>query len=384
MTGDAVRIDIIIAALLTLILLPATVVSLAQPPGLEGPMLVVASTLFALLHALSFLAIRHPLWAFTASSAIMLALTFIPVGTANAAVLYPSALAYLLVLGQVASQRGRRISVLALAVGVVGSLIVALLTVGVDDPLWKLGGFLGLAAANAAAWALGLLQRVRRESAEESSRARTERAVVEERERISRDVHDLVAHATTVMIAQAEVARAFLEEDPAVAARALGVVVDTGRDALRGMRVIVTEDAGRAPAADLDAVRALIASARSPQVLVEHDESGDVRDLEPVVALALHHVVREALTNAIRHTLPPVRVTMSWRWEPTALLVTIRDDGGEGSRGDDVGAGIGLIGLAERVRSAGGTLAAGRDGAGWTIRAELPVDADGRAGGAAR
>ncbi|WP_243229352.1 sensor histidine kinase [Microbacterium sp. CIAB417] len=366
------RLDVITTAVLAAVLLPATVAALAQPPGLTGLLLGTAIALFALLHVLSFVAIRHPLAAFIVASALMLALALIPVGGVNTAVMYPSGIAYLLVLGQVSLQCDRRHSVAALAVGVVGAIVIVLTTPGLENPLWQLGGFIGLAAAVSAAWALGLLQRLRRARAEDELRTRTQRAVSEERERINRDLHDLVAHATTVMIAQAEVARAFLREAPETSERALGVVVDTGREALRGMRVIVADDPGRDPAPDLDAVRALVESARSPRALVDLEESGAVGELEPVVVLALHHVVREALTNALRHTEPPVRVTVVLDWRATTLVATIRDDGGAGRRPNDLGTGVGLIGLAERVRLAGGALSADAEAEGWKVRAELP------------
>ena len=366
------RLDVITAAVLAAILLPATIAALAQPPGLSGWPLALAVALFAVLHALSFVAIRSPLPAFVVGSAIMLALAMIPVGGVNSAAMYPSGIAYLLALGQVALQCYRRYSTAALAVGIVGSVIVVLTTPGLDNPLWQLGGFLGLSATILVAWALGVLQRLRRERADEELRMRTQRAVSEERERINRDLHDLVAHATTVMIAQAEVARAFLREDPGTSERALGVVVDTGREALRGMRGIVADDADRNPAPDLDAVRALVQSARSPRAVVEYEERGVAETLEPVVVLALHHVVREALTNALRHTEPPVRVMVTLDWTGARLVAIIRDDGGAGRRANDLGAGVGLVGLAERVRLAGGVLASGVDGNGWAVKAELP------------
>lgn len=376
------RLDVITTVVLTAILLPATIAALAQPPGLTGLQLATAIALFALLHMLSFVAIRYALASFVVASAIMLALALIPVGGVNSAAMYPSGIAYLLVLGQVALQCDRRYSAAALSVGIVGSVIVVLATPGLDNPLWQLGGFLGLAAAIIATWAFGILQRLRRERADEESRTRTQRAVSEERERINRDLHDLVAHATTVMIAQAEVARAFLREDPDTSERALGVVVDTGREALRGMRGIVADDTGRNPAPDLDAVRALVESARSPRAVVELDERGAAGALEPVVVLALHHVVREALTNALRHTEPPVRVTVTLDWREVELVATVRDDGGAGHRANDLGAGVGLVGLAERVRLAGGVLAVGDEVDGWVVRAELPrADAAKREGG---
>ncbi|WP_067243907.1 sensor histidine kinase [Microbacterium resistens] len=379
------RIDVIATAAATVVLLPATIVSLVQADG--PPLVVVAAiALFVGLHAASFVAVRHPRPAFVAAALVMLALALLPADGVVAAALYPSAAAFLLCLGQVAVQCTTRLSLAALGVGVMGAGIVSALATDLPDPLLRLGSFVGLAAVNAAAWAFGALERSRRIRVEDAARMRAEQAVIAERGRISRDLHDVVAHALTVMIAQAEVARTLLREDPPTSERALDIVTRTGREALRGMRGVVADEASRSPAPDLAAVRSLVEDARSPRVDIELDESGVPVALGPGAMLALHHVVREALTNAIRHTRPPVRVTVALRWERSALEAVVEDDGGAGRRDFGLGSGTGLVGLAERVRLAGGVLTAGPSTAGrdraWTVRAVFPYGDGGAARGA--
>lgn len=202
------RIDVIATAVIAVVLAPATTASLLQA---TGPALVhgIAIALFLVLHGASFAAIRAPRTAFVVASAVMLALALLRADEEMlTAVLYPSSVVFLLCLGRVAVQCDLRLSLAALGVGILGSGIVAVLATGLTDPLVRIGLFGGLAAANAAAWAFGALQRARRIRIEESARMRTERAVLAERGRISRDLHDVVAHAMTAMIAQAEVARA--------------------------------------------------------------------------------------------------------------------------------------------------------------------------------
>ncbi|MEJ1087956.1 histidine kinase [Microbacterium sp. Mu-80] len=388
------RLGVIVPVLLTIILLPASLIALVQPVALPLPLILVAGVLFIGLHAVSFLASRHPLPAFAAASAIMLALALFPVVAGVGAALYPSGLAYLLFVHQVAVRCARRWALAAIAIAVVGSAIVAITTTEIPDALLRFGVFLGLAAANAAAWAFGLLQRVRQAQAVEREQSRLREARAAERARISAELHDVVAHALTVMIAQADVARGFLREQPEVSDRALGVVLDSGRDALRGLRGIVRDDAAdaggpRVPTPDLDDITALIAAARSPETRIDHDQHGVPLPLPVAARLALLSVIREGLTNAIRHTVPPRSVRVRVEWETAAVTATIDDDGGSARpdaphdpdvpRGADLGTGTGLIGLAERARLVGGTLESGATAGGWRLTATLPVSDAGSA-----
>ncbi|REJ03940.1 hypothetical protein DY023_16625 [Microbacterium bovistercoris] len=376
MPRASLRLDLLVPGLLAVILLPASLVALAQQPtALTLPFALAAGALFVALHVVSFFASRYPLGAFVAASAIMLLLAVFPVAVGVTTALYPSALAYLVCVHQVAVRCDRRYALLAIATAVVGAGFVVLTAPELIDPIWELGAFLGLVAANAAAWAFGLLQRLRRAQAVEQQEARVREALADERTRISAELHDVVAHSLTVMLAQAEVARGFLRERPEVSERALDVVLDSGRSALRGMRGIVRDDAPLQPAAGLDALGGIIAGARSPETRIDLREHGTRRVLSAPVLLALLPVVREGLTNAIRHTAPPRAVQVRLEWG-SDLVVTIDDDGGSGASGAGLGTGTGLAGIAERVRLAGGSFDSGPTEDGWRLRAVLPVEED--------
>lgn len=366
----------LLAAVLVVVLLPATLLALVQSEEpVDAPILVVLTVLFALLHGLSFVAVRRPLIALGTASIVMLALALLPGSDGVPAVMFPSSFTYLLCTSQVAIQRDRRFGIGALVIGVAGAVIIAAIPSPAFDVQMRIGLLVGLIALVCAAWAVGTLQRLRRQQTAEHERTRVQEAIVAERLRINRDLHDVVAHAMTVMIAQAEVGRAYVRDDPDSSAHAMAVVADTGRDALRGMRGIigVDEDAPREPVPDVDTVAADVAGVRSIETVAHHAEEGERGRLDPAARIALRHAVREAMTNAIRHTLPPRRIDVHLQWEPQEVVATVHDDGGAGPATDARGTGIGLIGMAERVRSAGGTMtASAAEGPGWTVRVALP------------
>lgn len=379
-----VRADVIMALVVLVVLLPASIATLTRTdlrPDAATTALAIA--LFAGLHTMSLLAARFPVISFAGASAIMAALALVPPIQDISGALFPSSVAYLLALGQVALQCRPLRGVLALGSGIFGAALIAFTESGFGfDGALRFGAFLGLSGAVSAAWAVGALLRVRRMQSEERMQASVERAIVEERMRINRDLHDIVAHSMTVMIAQAEVARAFLGDDAARSDHALEVVIDTGRDALRGMRSTVAggAEAPREPLPTISSIAELVDAVRRPDSEVTFAERGDRTPLRPEVMLALHHGVREALTNAVRHTTPPVRIDIDLAWSRAGVLATVTDDGGTGAaRGDagrDLGTGTGLIGVSERVRRAGGTLSAQeRAPRGWTVRIELPGEA---------
>jgi signal transduction histidine kinase len=376
------------------VLLPISLASLAwSTPHPALPVVIGLALGFAALHGASLLSVRRPVAGFLVASALMLLLVLIPAARAASAVMHPSAVVYLLCLAQVAARERVRVSVVALGVGLAGAGMIALAepafgsAPGIDLALLRLGAFLGLAASATAAWACGLLVRSATGRAEERTAVRVRQAIADERMRISGELHDVVAHAMTVMIAQSEVARALVRERPEVSERALGVVVDTGRDALRGMRAIVAAE-GEAPKEPLptaDSLAELVASVRSPACATRLVETGARRALAPASALALQRAAREGLTNAMRHALPPVRIEVRLSWSEERVALEIEDDGGSGRSGSDLGTGTGLVSLGERIRLAGGSLASGAVAAanpgpfagsgshGWLLRAELPV-----------
>lgn len=385
------RTDVILAVALLVLLLPTTFLALVQGDRpVDAPILVALAVLFAALHALSLLAIRLPLAAFAAASAVMLALAVLPGSDGIPAAMYPSSIAYLLCLAQVVIQRSRVLGFAALGIGAAGAVLITLLPMPALGPQVRWGLLVGLVALVSVAWAIGMLQRLRSQQADDRERARVQDTITAERLRINRDLHDVVAHSMTVMIAQAEVARADVRDDPEASAHAMSVVIETGREALRGMRGIVGAgaDAPREPVPDVDTISADVEDVRSVETAATFVEEGVRGTLDPAARIALHHAVREALTNAIRHTAPPRRIDVRRQWLPGQVVTTVHDDGGAGGGGgvgsgagaaadavaESPGVGIGLIGMAERVRSAGGVASAGRvEPSGWMVRIDLPL-----------
>ena len=224
-----------------------------------------------------------------------------------------------------------------------------------------------------------LLEREREEQAA--------RAVAEERSRIARELHDVVAHHVSVMVVQAAGARRVLDRDPAEAAEALSAVESTGRQALVEMRRMVgvlragsPEDA-RSPLPSLDRLEELLAQVREAGLPVELLVEGEARTLPAGVDLSAYRIVQEALTNSLKHAgRATSRVRL--RYGPRDLAITVADDGAgapaaaptPGGHGRSEG-GHGLLGMRERVALFGGRLEAGAgpDG-GYVVSAWLPVD----------
>ena len=250
--------------------------------------------------------------------------------------------------------------------------------------------FVGLSAPAVISWALGLLRqstRQRRESLRDRA-ARLERerdqraaiAVAAERARIAREMHDVVAHSLSIVVAQADGGRYIASADPEAAARVLETISATGRSALRDMRRILgvlrdDENTPTAPQPDAGGVEALVEQVRASGVEVVLVRSGQPQDLPAGMGLAVYRICQEALTNVMKHAGPVqrVRVRVDLAFHPGWLVLQIDDDGrGAAAVGD--GAGHGLIGMRERVTLFGGALTAGpRAGGGYRVNAAFPL-----------
>ncbi|MEV5558514.1 sensor histidine kinase [Nonomuraea wenchangensis] len=197
----------------------------------------------------------------------------------------------------------------------------------------------------------------------------------EERLRVSREVHDVIAHTLAVVGVQLNVAADALEEDPAAAAAALRVAKDVRNRAmtdLRSLIAILRDNPGdTTPQADLASLDILIADARTAGLEVTLDEQGDRAAVPAITAIAIHRVVQESLANTLKHAgARKAEVTIGYR--PRSITVQITDDG----RGvpDGVTEGHGLAGMRERVSALGGALTAGPvPGGGFAVRADIPV-----------
>ena len=214
-------------------------------------------------------------------------------------------------------------------------------------------------------------------------RQRAALAVAAERTRITRELHDVVAHGMSVMVVQAQGAAAALERHPDRAADALHHVIDVGRSSLAEMRRLLA--AGRTePAADarlsplpgIGDVPGLVDQLRSAGMTIELDVAGQPDAVPAAVDLSAYRIVQEGLTNALKHAGPGAvtRVALDFRGDGVRLEVS---DNGIGPPAGVDATGNGLRGIAERVAMLGGELAAGpgADGSGFRLAATLPLAA---------
>ncbi|MGS2804717.1 sensor histidine kinase [Nocardia sp. MW-W600-9] len=215
---------------------------------------------------------------------------------------------------------------------------------------------------------------------------RAHEAVAAERTRIARELHDVVAHAVSVIIVQADGAKYALRHDPDTAERALATIAGTGRDALRELRRTVallrTEHAPELlPQHGSAGIAKLAELMRDAGLAVDLELTGELDDITPEVSLGVHRIVQESLTNTLRHAGASPKATVRVQRREDDILVEVTDSGGvpvEQPAAEIPGAGMGLVGMRERVAVLGGTLSAGRTGDGrWRVLATLPLRADG-------
>ncbi|MEQ4717121.1 sensor histidine kinase [Nonomuraea sp. B19D2] len=343
-----------------------------QAPGpLGGLLLVLACVPVAVRR-------RWPLAAMCAGLVPETLLTVLGYGTGV------SGLASLVLLYSVASYRG-----LAVALG---GLVISLVT-------YALGAAAGpiraaswsehvvVAMVLVAVWGAGRSLRLRRayldelkdraERLERAHAADTRAARAEERSRIARELHDVVAHHVSVMTVQAAAARRVLASDPDLAREALSAIEHTGRMAMTEMRNIVgvlrtDARAELGPQPGMQDLPALIEQMREAglptQLLVE----GEARALPAGVDLAAYRLVQEGLTNSLRHAGPGAKAVVTVHHDLDELDVRVEDDG-RGAAGLSSRPGHGLVGIRERVALYGGILSIGPlPGGGFEVRARFP------------
>jgi signal transduction histidine kinase len=247
------------------------------------------------------------------------------------------------------------------------------------------------------AWVVGENTRSRRRQAEllHERAVRTEReqhereriAALEERGRLAREIHDVIAHSVSVIAVQAGAARAVAEQRPDRAREALGAIEEVSKQTMTELRRALGalrgpgDDTAMHPAPGLDELDDLLEQVRQAGVGVELSTVGERRDLPSGVDLSAYRIVQEALTNAVKHAAPTTaRVHISY--EPAWLEVVVSDDGpvGDGPPRPDLSSdgskdgGHGLLGIRERVAILGGTFEAGPSGSGFEVRARLPLE----------
>jgi signal transduction histidine kinase len=244
----------------------------------------------------------------------------------------------------------------------------------------------------ACAYALGWLARVQRAyTAELEDRARrlereraadTARAIVQERSRIARDMHDVLAHAVSLMVVQAEAGPVVLRTDPERAEASFDAIAAAGRDAMGQLRRILgvlkdEQKGGTSPQPGVAALPGLVRRvAESTGLRAELRTKGEPYAMAPDAEVAAYRVVQEALTNTVKHAYASC-ATVELDWAEDHLTLTVTDDG----RGPAaVGRGHGLIGIRERAAACGGSAETGRgpDG-GFRVAVRLPAAAGLRA-----
>lgn len=250
--------------------------------------------------------------------------------------------------------------------------------------IWVAWGAAAIALALAGLLAVHL-QRERRRSAglardhAVQGAAATELAASNERARIAREMHDVVAHTLSVVVAQADGGRFAGRTHPEAALASLDTIADVSRSALTEMRALLgvlregDATAAMGPQPSLADIPALVAQMREGGLEVSYVTTGTPRPLPIGAGLAAYRIVQEALTNVLKHAGPRASAFVQMRWEDDALVITTSDDGrGAAARGD--GAGLGIPGMAERATVFGGTLSAGpKAGGGFLVRARLPL-----------
>ncbi|MFT2708614.1 sensor histidine kinase [Clavibacter zhangzhiyongii] len=235
-----------------------------------------------------------------------------------------------------------------------------------------------LGAGLGAAVRVGRLGRVLVEAEDRLAQTDLELRLGLERARISRDVHDSVAHALTIVVAQSEGATALSDRQPQVVRGALTAISVVARDALTDVRGLVERitEAGD-ELLSLEDAPLLVERMREVGMEVTLDELGARPALRPAQQLAVYRIVQESLTNALKHGGPRSRASVVLDWRGPGLALLIRSSGTAPlvGRGSLPGAGAGIAGMRERARIGGGWLTAEPDDAGgFVVTAYLPAD----------
>ncbi len=312
----------------------------------------------------------------------------------------PANLAAPVMVYALAAYAPRRWGRIGLVLGLVGALLAGgryfggiSISSGTDSIQGTVFSAAAIGVLVLATWALGDLKRVRLQR-EQALRERADLVELErdqevrlaagaERARIAREMHDVVAHSLSVVIAQADGGRYAGRTDPAAATGALEQIAATGRQALTDMRSllgVLREDGVQefAPQPDVAAVPALVDDVRRSGLDVDLISEGTPVELGAGTQLAAYRIVQESLTNVLKHAGPASQAWVRLQWRAQALEVSVLDDGRGASAvatgdGSGPGGGHGVIGMRERAQLHGGRLAAGpRHGGGFGVHAVLP------------
>lgn len=339
------------------------------------------------------LARLQPIVAMAAGVAVLIGQLLLPTA------IFDEPLVYLgfgiVILVAAATVHGRMRVVVLLFAGGVGVSIAGLLSwwlgVARGEPAARILFFALCGAAGIVAWLIGTLigvwERKRGNELElvqatgKLRAAETELSVAAERERIAQDVHDIMAHSLSVILAQADGARLLAEERPAAVTPSLATIASTARSSLTEVRVLIetllgTPDGPIHPGlGDLDGlVKRLSASGLSVTV----EQFGEIGEFTAAQQLAIYRIVQEGLTNTLKHAGPgaSARLALDGRDDGIAISIASRPAVGQKPAETVNEGGRGLIGMRERARLAGGWLDAGADDdvpGGYLVTAYIPA-----------
>jgi len=376
--GDAGQVAL--AGALALVLLPVGWTSVVDGEVSTGWEIALLVALVA-LHAAVATARRWPLPSYAVGALAELVLVAAPdltgptaeaAGSAYGPVLLPSSLCFFVLLYAVSAQDRRPWPGIVLGIGLVGCLLTVVRLSGFDGTglqgwTWWLMVATATVAATVAAWALGRFRATRAAWIDQLA----DRAAAEERQRIAREMHDVVAHSLAVVVSHAEAGRMVVGQQPERASGILDTIATTGREALmemRGLLGVLGGESSTEPQPGLADIDDLVERMREAGLTVrlEADEPGQVA---PAIGLTAYRVVQEALTNVTRHAGSGAVATVSVTRTARHLTIEVSDDG----VGIQRPPGRGLRGMRERVAAVGGTLEAGPSEEGWRVRAMMPL-----------
>lgn len=305
---------------------------------------------------------------------------------ASVSTFLPSQIAVPIAIYSAAVHGNRFTSWLGLGFGVLGALLgtLAYIPHNTSNVLPNIMAFCALAAIVVLAWVVGEMTKHRRDLVR-TLNARTQRlerenqteralAAADERNRLAREMHDIVAHSLSVMIAQADGGRYAIDSHPDLAKESLATIASTGRGALAEMRTLLgilrqDDDAALRPAPTLADIPDLLQNAEHSGIAVDYSEEhlreNNGKHVLPAGAhLTLYRAAQEGLTNVIKHAGPAVTAKVIVRWGVDGVRVIVRDNGRGGLAVASDSLGQGLRGVRERVEHFGGTVFAGPDLAG--------------------
>jgi signal transduction histidine kinase len=317
---------------------------------------------------------RHPLMALAVSATAVAVFSLL--GYVNGAALLLPAVA----LYAAARAAGVRRAIVVACV----TLVVLMSATAIGNPFGPFGGGFDLIPGLVAAALFAGVAASSRLAYIKSIQARAEadalRRVDEERLRIARELHDVVAHTMATINVQAGVAAHVLADRPDAAAEALRVIKAASKEGLRELRAIlnVLRQADEAdptqPAPGIGLIDVLVTGAAQAGLPTSVRRAGDAAPLPAAVDLAAYRIVQESLTNAIRHA-GPATAMVSLSYGPAEFRIDVTDTGAGTGAATGGGTGHGLIGMRERAASVGGTVEAGPEpGGGYRVFARLPLD----------